>query len=152
MSYSCAALYCIVPQGLMYLHEHNQLHRDVKPSNILLNAKGEVRQATRDLRRRVRSILSLVPCCYFGCHCCGLRTDSAGRAFPPPRTFFPTKLTPPDDAREPSVGGTHRLSLSLPSPNLSPQHLLQSCSPQQSVSANTSLSPRQRSLSLSLDR
>lgn len=63
-------------QGLLYLHEHNQLHRDVKAANILLSHDGVVKLAdfgvsaaleSHDQRRTtfVGTVCYMAPVSYF---------------------------------------------------------------------------------------
>ena len=40
-----AEIFCQTASGLRHLHAHRQIHRDIKPGNILLNSLGEVKIA-----------------------------------------------------------------------------------------------------------
>ena len=38
-----ASIFLQISQALAHLHAHRQLHRDIKPGNVLINSKGEVK-------------------------------------------------------------------------------------------------------------
>jgi serine/threonine protein kinase len=43
-------------KGLAFLHEHHQLHRDIKLSNMLINRQGQVKVGLRSLRAEVLAV------------------------------------------------------------------------------------------------
>ena len=45
-----------VLRGLAFLHERRQIHRDIKPGNILVNSRGEVKISDFGISRKFDSL------------------------------------------------------------------------------------------------
>lgn len=48
-----ASMAAQVLQGLRFLHERHKVHRDVKPGNLLLNSRGQVKLADFGVARKL---------------------------------------------------------------------------------------------------